>query len=390
MHNHLWSTPVSLIAFLAGVFMSFILCVPAFAYQSAGHFYSVYAVAVSTTHLTASEQRLLAFCAQLPDQSRDLDAVTVYKTVVLKHPVDWVTWATFNRVSSSATAVRQMITVQQQLHVLTGGNADDVRAMARNVVGLLTQQVTTSTDRRTAICALGFGFHMLGDSYAHQRMEEDLESMYPTGRGHAADFSYPDYPLCDGLAHDAHVTQTCTQAQPKTCTPDMQTTSRYCRWTLYPPLGASLLSDSPDSRAVQNLFKDLAELSQKASDLNQWGEGLAEAKLLADEDVPPKFETFFKNHASSQTCQIVLTAAETELQISSADEHANQTIAPLSCQRVWNAFSGVMTGQMKSSESAGKRIREKLGALSWDSLYVCPVVDATNRGPASAGSSCGA
>jgi hypothetical protein len=86
-----------------------------------------------------------------------------------------------------------MITTEQVLHALTGGQSASVTRIAVRLVQHFRDVVRTSHDP-TDCAALGFALHLLGDSFAHRQIDNQ-PVLYPTGKGHALDSIYPDLPL---------------------------------------------------------------------------------------------------------------------------------------------------------------------------------------------------
>ncbi|PJZ58572.1 hypothetical protein [Leptospira barantonii] len=173
-----------------------LLCHSLNAYQEDGHFYTVQTV-LNNFHtpspLTKDEIALVAFCTQLPDEVPELDAITVYKKLALKHPFDYLLWV-FTDHGSPKTLGR-MAEVQQLLHGLTGGDSEHLRNVALVTLDRLRNDLTSKKEKPPEkLCALGFAFHLLGDSFAHRKLRND-KKMYPTGRGHASDMTLPDHPV---------------------------------------------------------------------------------------------------------------------------------------------------------------------------------------------------
>ena len=169
------------------------------AYEEGGHFYTVHMivndVGASSVGLALAQRVLISICAQLPDKSTELDAVQVYRSLMLTNRLDYGRW--FVSSDGPVATVGRMAVVQQLLHGLTGGRAATVRSVALEAIDRLLAGVragrSTAPDP-DALCALGMAYHLLGDSVAH-RMLKNTEQMYPTGKGHAADFTLPDHPL---------------------------------------------------------------------------------------------------------------------------------------------------------------------------------------------------
>lgn len=362
--------------------LSVALCVgcltpyPAISYQKAGHFFSVYPIVSSSkTLVDPSERRLLAFCAQLPDQSKDLDAVAVYRRV-LGHPIDWARWGSSN--TADTEWVRSMISVQQLIHVLTGGNAADVQNFAKDTVQQLFANVMhgAEADRRTNICALGIGMHMLGDSYAHQTMAGGPLVMYSTGMGHAKDFSYPDYPLCDGYYDGLHLFQTCNRVVSNECAaPAKASPTRFCRWMKYPVDAVPLLDGAGSEPLLSVLATDLQTAAPDSNDRNHWGEDDTEGTLLRDEKLPVEVTAFFESQPSSHYCQDVVNAAERDTQLQLAQQNPPAPQPALSCAKIWNTYASTAIAEMAKSEAQSRLIRERLPNVDWNKAYRCPLLD---------------
>lgn len=175
-----------------------LLPAPARAYQREDHYYTVRMV------LTALRPRLegdgmAAMCAQLADEAPELNAIAVYRRL-MKHPVDYGAWIL--RQKGPVATVGHMVSVQQLLHGLTGGSPEGVRAVARAVVKDLVREASAASaaggrERSDALCALGFGLHLYGDSFSHV-MLRNPRKLYKTGIGHLFDSSFPDIPLYSG------------------------------------------------------------------------------------------------------------------------------------------------------------------------------------------------
>ena len=145
--------------------------------------------------LTEDEIRLVSFCAQLPDETEEYDAMKQYWK--LYRSGDYWSWARHDNndmstVLAESEATRELVTVQQLLHGLTGGTAAEMLTTADKILETLMSKVKwaqSSADKATKLCAVGFAVHLLGDTLAHRRLDSGgLEApgkMYATGRGHA-------------------------------------------------------------------------------------------------------------------------------------------------------------------------------------------------------------
>jgi len=173
-----------------------ILSTTSSAYNEGGHFYTVSAVLYeSRQNATPAQPDALvqAFCAQLPDLAMELDAIT-QRLRVLKSGSDWQ-WGLLGRCGSSVS--RHMVVTQFYLHGLTGAPTEKVRLAAAGIVrdiDIALAGTASVTERMNLWCARGFAAHLLGDTYAHSRLDKPDE-MYPTGAGHGPDGRKPDYML---------------------------------------------------------------------------------------------------------------------------------------------------------------------------------------------------
>lgn len=140
-------------------------------------------------------EALIAACSQLADEAAELSAIDTYRSL-MRHPIDYMRWAA-GRSGSPATAGR-MAATQQLLHVLTGGPSEAAREIARLIVLAawedLKRTPADAQERADALCALGFAFHVYGDSFSHIRLRNRAR-MYDTGVGHLFDSTRPDLPL---------------------------------------------------------------------------------------------------------------------------------------------------------------------------------------------------
>lgn len=298
----------------------FLLVLPfcADGYQRAGHYYSMNfsyrdllqqsSINTSGPSFSKDDVRVFAFCTQLPDQSSDLDAVSVYAHAMLHTPFSWVKWALANHTDSEA--ILKMVLVQRLLHGLTGGDAGAVQKVAKANVSQLAAAVATTdkADHNAALCALGFAMHLYGDSYAHVQMSPDnpkaAPRMYPTGRGHFADMHYPDYPLCAAFAPPPRIFRHCTLSKEQ----------RYEKWAQY--LNGVYAATYPTTQtpiaysgAIDKVVGDIyTKATHDASDGDDWDESEIQGSLSSPNERAP-LEQFFEQHRSSEPCAVVLTAA---------------------------------------------------------------------------------
>jgi hypothetical protein len=163
------------------------------AYQTAGHFYSIVAELgaenPANSTFTAVQARVISFCVQVPDLAREFDAITTRATIPL-----WanMSWGLFDACWSKE--VRHMVSVQHYLHALTGAPHDATLEAGRRTVAELRARLRSNPADVATACALGFATHMLGDSFAHERMDGSGRQ-YDTGLGHFRDDTKPDHPL---------------------------------------------------------------------------------------------------------------------------------------------------------------------------------------------------
>ncbi len=171
--------------------------VPAAAYDYPVHFYSTAYVARTLNLAPQSQEwQLLALCTHLPDESVELAALNNRRGLRLR---DHLGWGLFSRRASAST--RRMITNHQLLHALTGGEATATTDAAVRIARRLWQEAAAAAGpprggirpRTASLCALGFGLHLLGDSFAHRKLSDRArDRMYRTGLGHFADATLPD------------------------------------------------------------------------------------------------------------------------------------------------------------------------------------------------------
>jgi hypothetical protein len=164
------------------------------AYNDDGHFYTVLAVMHGAQPpfdgKAQEEAALMAFCAQMPDLAEELEAVTLRAHAFLS--LSGAAWGTINQCWSEE--VRHMVTVHHYLHALTGtadASADTVAEAARVTIATLLKHPRFQSDANV-VCAAGLGLHLLGDAFAHRRLDAPGQ-MYPAGMGHFSDRHYPDY-----------------------------------------------------------------------------------------------------------------------------------------------------------------------------------------------------
>ncbi len=201
------------IAFLSTACFLGLLLGVAESYDNTVHFFQT-AVVVKylLPSITDDEKWLVALCAQLPDETEEYDAVKQYKKFSSKSSWselwDWVKTENNDRemrsILANSEATRELVTIQQLLHGLTGGDAEEMRDTAKAILKTLAQswkefnndKSKSITDKTEILCAIGFAVHLLGDTLAHKRLDSGgLDApgkMYPTGMGHAYDGYKPD------------------------------------------------------------------------------------------------------------------------------------------------------------------------------------------------------
>lgn len=308
------------------------------AYQHAGHYYSVnfayeYLMRSAPDEATAprfdpQDVRVIAFCTQLPDQSSDLDAVSVYWHAMSRSTYSWLKWTLADHLDSEP--ILKMVLVQQLLHALTGGDAKAVQSAAGASVSRLALALSTThagTERDVALCALGFAMHLYGDSYAHTRMDSPT-LMYPTGRGHAWDMHYPDYPLCAGFASGLRTEWHCK----------LSTAGRFSAWTnylrnIYPAIYPGAAVPDSYSNSIADVVRTIYAARASAWDGNGWNESEIQTALYSPGQTK-SLESFFSQHRSSKPCTAVLGAAL-------AADGPLQGVPAFTCQAAWTAFAEV-------------------------------------------------
>jgi hypothetical protein len=184
----------------AGLALLVALNIPAaVAFESGGHHYTLAAIyhtypqAQTGSNQTDDERVVEAFCAQLPDLAMELDAVT-QRVRVFKSGRDWQ-WGAFGRCSTPIS--RHMVATQSFLHSLTGTDVANTRQAAVGIIQDIDRDIVATPnpqERADLYCARGFAAHLLGDSFAHGRLNEP-ERLYATGTGHWKDGHQPDYML---------------------------------------------------------------------------------------------------------------------------------------------------------------------------------------------------
>jgi hypothetical protein len=331
---------------LVGMLSAAALPSPALAYQEAGHYYTVALLASRLIpQLSDPDAHVIAFCAQLPDQSADLDAVVVYQSAIKHSTFAWLSWA----FSSSANSleVRRMITVQQLLHGLTGGSATAVRNVAEKTLRTLRRQITSpesgDANRAASLCALGFAMHLYGDSYAHQIMgspgEDDPDKVYSTGMGHARDLHYPDLPICAAYSTTPRFLKHC----------DTGDKGRFLRWHqglahAAEPLGADGAGGTIPADLESSVARQVLAHAADGTDQNYWSESQMESTLASlVGDAHPE-EGFFARHPSNEPCEQVLQAA--------LQAHLLPPTTAFHCKQAWDLFAAVALSHYASTPNS--------------------------------------
>ena len=78
------------------------------AYNESGHLESVRLLLRQEgplQNLNAAEKSVVAACAQLPDLSRELDAIVTYRNALVDSPSSWPSWAWWNTPSKCADSM---------------------------------------------------------------------------------------------------------------------------------------------------------------------------------------------------------------------------------------------------------------------------------------------
>jgi len=138
-------------------------------YQTAGHFYTSYAVAIAKGY-SVSQAYAFAYFSQLPDQ---IDEYSAYAGV-----------AAFGKeLATDNTWQRE---IEQELHSLHGGNVKKRRNCLRRLLG----------DKSLGLIKRGLLAHAFGDSYAHTYTDPKTgdAAAYRYPQGHGLDGNAPDLP----------------------------------------------------------------------------------------------------------------------------------------------------------------------------------------------------
>lgn len=329
--------------------------VPARAYDQAGHFYTMLALAKTVVPDTrGTEQELVAFCAQLPDMAVDIDAAAVYSSAVFgKSFFQWARWGTFSTVGSPA--INKMVTVQHLLHALTGGQAQATQEVARLVVKEVRASVEASRadtkERAASLCALGFAVHFLFDSFAHVKLDDE-HTMYETGMGHAGDWHYPDYPLCAELGAWPRLIHHCnfSEAEGK----------RYAAWVRLWTTATKDI-DAPCTGCEQGGRKDFLAVARKlgatASDSNKWNEEALRRELSKNLSAEA-YGKFIESHPSEKPCEVVLKNG-----LEDQDLFRRYRPALFTCAEAWDVYFPKIQNAFAANPDARKKLAAAFGDI---------------------------
>ena len=182
---------------------------PAFvaAYDHTVHYYAtLVALQHSVTEFSDEELKIVSFCSQLPDETKEYNAIGQYRKFAAEDFGAYWTWANadfgsdeMKQVVKESKSAREMISVQQLLHGLTGGTAADLLNTAELIATSLARDIAWNGSGPmdvNKLCAFGFAVHLLGDSLAHRQLGSggltEPGVMYETGSGHFRDGTEPD------------------------------------------------------------------------------------------------------------------------------------------------------------------------------------------------------
>ena len=195
-----------------------------------------------------------AFCTQIPDLARELDATTL-RSEDMFDP-NMLAWGAFS--TCRGRNVRHMVTAHHYIHALTDSPAGPVTDAAVAIIKSLRQRGAADIDPNRA-CARGLGFHLLGDSFAHRRMAEP-ERTYAPGLGHVRDKHHPDYIGFDGR--------------------------RVHLWADYTQRLAEAIELKVDDPAMQLLAKTVKDHLDGGEDTNLYNTDAIDAALMLSLDDP--------------------------------------------------------------------------------------------------------
>lgn len=181
---------IALLAGILGAAVALSRSSPGYNYD--GHFYTAVAVEHDDdpplSGTARDEAILIGFCSEVPDLADDLEAITLRVKEIPS--LTGTLWGAFG--SCLGQGVRRMATVHQFVHALTGSPAQNVTDAAVDLIKTLRGGQDPGKFDPTRACAIGFGLHLLGDSFAHRRLDQP-DRTYPPGLGHFRDGHDPDY-----------------------------------------------------------------------------------------------------------------------------------------------------------------------------------------------------
>jgi hypothetical protein len=300
----------------------------AWPYNDTVHFFTTATImGYISPSVTDQQMRVVAFCAQLPDETLKLDAMKQYQN--LRSTAGFATylkWAradfgsdAMSEVIAASPPVREMITVQQLLHGLNGGSGIVTLTTADAILDELADRVEWGTDapgKFADLCSVGLAVHLLGDAIAHRRLGSgDIEAvgeMYPTGWGHASDLKRPDRILTSA--------------------------TKLTGWQRYNEEIGESLEESVIELAK---FKALTAKLEAASD--KWfgkNEAVREA-IVAEVGTWATGSSWLPSDHSNQACQVYLNEAFPSL--------VAEGCAP-SCRVVWEIYSALAIQKFADNE----------------------------------------
>lgn len=143
-------------------------------YNEAGHYYTTFYTALETGNDLETSQTL-ALYSQIADEVNSLDATSV----ALDFVADTISKGALSLLVHT-DAKEKMEVIQEGLHSLTGENAEKTRAIVTDAIN------NAETDE-----VKGLLIHVLGDAYAHTKMDGSGE-LYSSTEGHLLDNTAPD------------------------------------------------------------------------------------------------------------------------------------------------------------------------------------------------------
>jgi hypothetical protein len=260
------------------------------------------------------------------------------------------------------TDIQRMVAVQQLLHGLTGGEATALQDVAEKTVKRLAKPIVDRGGRTPTsdeLCALGFAYHLLGDSFAHQTIDKPKTGewrMYETGYGHLRDFHNPDYPLYDLTG--VH--------------------TRWDAWSKYTTNGG-LYAGTFDGHLVEQLAQGIAEGARKGSCwfglrsgpqcLDNYGDDLIEERIGdALKELKPLqcLAPMIEKHTYSP-CDQYMDASLVK-----------ETTCHPSCRGAWDLYKRVAAEELTANERARAATYQSLEAGD----YADPDLSPSDRGAA--------